>query len=244
MKNTDRRQFLQLMGMGALKPATLNANTPRLSRHPRQQPALGTIRDVEHIVILMQENNAFDKYFRVLCAWRAGFLRPARDQYQSSLASGTGSTGKCRSSCNRQVRRTSRPDDAEIAASNSGSLGRPADGAPRHTAVPRGPRIRSRPGSIASVSLTCRERIMAHIEEDRLRMKLLERGRQYDGWAVAKGPITMAYLTREDSPLITTRLRMPSPSADAWSLFDHGADQSWEPVLSVDRLCRKRQLPR
>ena len=58
MKNTDRRQFLQLMGMGALA-GTLQANIAKALAIPANNRT-GTIRDVEHIVVLMQENNSFE----------------------------------------------------------------------------------------------------------------------------------------------------------------------------------------
>ena len=49
------------MGMTALA-STLDANIAKAMGIPANNRT-GTIRDVEHIVILMQENNSFDKYF-------------------------------------------------------------------------------------------------------------------------------------------------------------------------------------
>jgi phospholipase C len=89
MKNTDRRQFLQLLGMGSLA-STLNANIAKALSIPANYRT-GTIRDVEHVVILMQENNSFDKYFGTLRGVR-GFSDPRAVNINLPLASGTGTT--------------------------------------------------------------------------------------------------------------------------------------------------------
>ena len=60
-KLTDRREFLQLMGLGSAA-AVLNSSIAKALTIPANFKT-GTIKDVEHIVILMQENNSFDKYF-------------------------------------------------------------------------------------------------------------------------------------------------------------------------------------
>ncbi len=73
-RQNDRRAFLQLaagaaLGATALPPAVANA---------LQLPAnriTGTIKDVEHVVILMQENRSFDHYFGTLRGVR-GFGDP------------------------------------------------------------------------------------------------------------------------------------------------------------------------
>ena len=71
MSSTDRRQFRQLMG------ATMSA----LKVNPAEALAIpaangtGTIQDVEHIVILMQENRPFDHHFGTLGGVR-GFNDP------------------------------------------------------------------------------------------------------------------------------------------------------------------------
>src|SRR4051794_26558780 len=60
VSDTDRRSFLKLMGAGALA-----ASVPPSIRRALAVPAhhrTGTIKDVEHIVILMQENRSFDHY--------------------------------------------------------------------------------------------------------------------------------------------------------------------------------------
>lgn len=64
----DRRQFLKLAANTA-GAAVAAASLPACVRRALQIPPAirtGTIRDVEHIVILMQENRSFDHYFGTL----------------------------------------------------------------------------------------------------------------------------------------------------------------------------------
>ena len=62
--STDRRTFLQLLGTTALS-ATFPASISRALTLPANNRT-GTIADVEHIVIMMQENRSFDHYFGTL----------------------------------------------------------------------------------------------------------------------------------------------------------------------------------
>ena len=73
MKNTDRRQFLQMVGVGAMA-STLNSTIAKALVIPANN-STGTIKDVEHIVILMQENRPFDHHFGTLRGVR-GFADP------------------------------------------------------------------------------------------------------------------------------------------------------------------------
>ena len=73
MSNNSRREFLGLLGASAVTAAF----TQSIER-ARAIPAfnrLGTIEDVKHIVILTQENRAFDHYFGSLRGVR-GFDDP------------------------------------------------------------------------------------------------------------------------------------------------------------------------
>jgi phospholipase C len=69
----DRRAFLQLLTAGAAT-AAFPASIARALEIPANH-ATGTIRDVEHIVFLMQENRSFDHYFGTLRGVR-GFGDP------------------------------------------------------------------------------------------------------------------------------------------------------------------------
>ncbi|MFD7645071.1 phosphocholine-specific phospholipase C [Kitasatospora sp. NPDC059795] len=61
MVEPSRRRFLQLAGTGL----AFSALAPSIARAAAIAPqgATGTIQDVEHIVVLMQENRSFDHYF-------------------------------------------------------------------------------------------------------------------------------------------------------------------------------------
>ncbi|MFF4850193.1 phosphocholine-specific phospholipase C [Streptomyces sp. NPDC001194] len=61
MAELNRRRFLQIAG-GTAAAAMLNESIARAAAIPAQG-ATGTIQDIEHIVVLMQENRSFDQYF-------------------------------------------------------------------------------------------------------------------------------------------------------------------------------------
>jgi phospholipase C len=62
--STDRRRFLKLLGGAAVASAFPNSIRRALAIPANN--ATGTIADIEHIVILMQENRSFDHYFGTL----------------------------------------------------------------------------------------------------------------------------------------------------------------------------------
>ena len=62
--NTNRRRFIQLSG-GAAAASILSTSIAKAASIPATRTT-GTIKDVEHIVVLMQENRAFDHYFGTL----------------------------------------------------------------------------------------------------------------------------------------------------------------------------------
>lgn len=61
MAELNRRRFLQIAG-GTAAATMLNESIARAAAIPAQG-GTGTIRDIEHIVVLMQENRSFDQYF-------------------------------------------------------------------------------------------------------------------------------------------------------------------------------------
>ncbi|MDD2722884.1 MAG: phospholipase C, phosphocholine-specific [Methylovulum sp.] len=73
MKSPDRRKFLQVMGTGTLI-ASLPASIAKAMAIPANNRT-GTIKDIEHIIILTQENRSFDHYFGTLRGIR-GFADP------------------------------------------------------------------------------------------------------------------------------------------------------------------------
>jgi phospholipase C len=73
MTDINRRRFMQLAG-GAAAMTVLPASIARAAAIPANRRT-GTLRDVEHIVVLMQENRSFDHYFGTLRGVR-GFGDP------------------------------------------------------------------------------------------------------------------------------------------------------------------------
>ncbi|MGW4652404.1 phosphocholine-specific phospholipase C [Kitasatospora sp. NPDC004289] len=73
MTNIDRRRFLQLAG-GTAALTMLSDSIARAAAIPAQG-STGSIQDVEHIVVLMQENRSFDHYFGAMKGVR-GFGDP------------------------------------------------------------------------------------------------------------------------------------------------------------------------
>src|SRR5919204_6721611 len=73
MSTVDRRTFLGLLGVPAVA-AALPQDLDQALAIPAHNRS-GTIRDVEHVVFLMQENRAFDHYFGTLRGVR-GFGDP------------------------------------------------------------------------------------------------------------------------------------------------------------------------
>src|SRR5580692_3384916 len=85
MKKIPRREFLKQSAHFVGAASALSAFPPIIQRALAVAPnqATGTIQDIQHIVILMQENRSFDHYF--------GTLRGVRgfgDRFPIPLASG------------------------------------------------------------------------------------------------------------------------------------------------------------
>src|SRR5262249_44274885 len=87
-KKIDRRTFLRLTGATAL--TALEANIAKALAIPANN-GTGTIRDVEHIVVLMQENRPFDHHFGTIRGVR-GFNDPRAVKINLPLKNGPGST--------------------------------------------------------------------------------------------------------------------------------------------------------
>src|SRR5690349_21660072 len=73
MSTVDRRTFLKLAGAPALA-AAVPADLSKALAIPAASRT-GSINDVEHVIILMQENRSFDHYFGTLRGVR-GFADP------------------------------------------------------------------------------------------------------------------------------------------------------------------------
>jgi phospholipase C len=185
MSNHNRRTFLKMMGItAATTMIDLKANIAKALAIPANNRT-GTIQDVEHVVILMQENRPFDHHFGTLRGVR-GFNDPRAVNIHLPLASGTGTTP---ASVFLQP-----AGAANVAAGfglppNSGNLGGPANGVdviPPFRVNPNGanPGLTYLPGTNHSWQNT---------------HECVNEG-QYDSWPVTNGPMVMSYLTREDIP--------------------------------------------
>src|ERR1700761_7914668 len=85
MTSTSRRRFLQTVASPAGAAAALTA-LPESIRNALAVPAYsrtGTIRDVEHIVVFMQENRSFDHYLGHLSG-----VRGYNDRFPVTLPNG------------------------------------------------------------------------------------------------------------------------------------------------------------
>ena len=183
MANVDRRRFMHLMG-GAAALTTLRANIARALAIPAHN-ARGTIEDIEHIVILMQENRPFDHHFGTLRGVR-GFNDPRAIQINLPLQSGTGTTP---ASVFLQPAGAANVTAGFSVLPDSGNLGGPADG------VPVVPPFRVNPSS-GNPGLT----YLPGTDHSWGGTHNCWNNGQYDSWAVTNGPMTMSYVKREDIP--------------------------------------------
>jgi len=190
MSKTDRRTFMQLMGLtGAASLTALKSNIAKALAIPANYRT-GTIKDVEHIVILMQENRPFDHHFGTLRGVR-GYNDPRAVKINLPLQNGSGTTPA------PVFLQPAGPNNVAAGFGippNYGNLGGPADG----TDVI--PPFRVNPNSV-SPGLTSLGGVYlpgtGHGWNDT--HAAWNQG-QYDNWAVVKGPMAMSYMTREDVP--------------------------------------------
>ena len=188
MSHTDRREFLQLMGMTAIM-GTLKTNIAKALEIPANNRTR-TIRDVEHIVILMQENRPFDHHFGTLRGVR-GFSDPRAVNINLPLQSGTGTT---------PVPVWLQPaGPANVAAGygvppDSGTLGGPSNGA---DVIPP---FRVNPASVSAGFSSLGLTYLPGTDHSWSGIHAAWNQGQYDNWAIQKGPMAMSYMTRDDIP--------------------------------------------
>ena len=183
MSTTDRRKFLRLMGATAL--TTLNANIAKALAIPADKRT-GTIQDVEHIVILMQENRPFDHHFGALRGVR-GFNDPRAVNINLPLQSGPGTT---------PVPVFFQPAGATN-VSNGFSVPGPAGGAPVI------PPFRVYPNRVSPGLTTLGLTYLPGTNHGWPHTHAAWNQGQYDNWAIQNGPMAMSYMTRRDIPTIT-----------------------------------------
>src|SRR5215469_4055384 len=188
MKNTNRREFLQLMGLGTMA-STLNATIAK-ALEIQANNRTRSIRDVEHIIVLMQENRPFDHHFGTLRGVR-GFNDPRAVNIHLPLKTGTGTTP---ASVFLQPAGATNVSNGFSVPPNSDDLGGPADGAPVIPPFRVNPE-KVNPGlkSLGLTYLPGTEHGWSGIHES------WNQG-QYDNWANRQGPMAMSYFTRDDIP--------------------------------------------
>src|SRR5215471_17757354 len=121
-KSMDRRTFLQLTGATTL--AGLQANIAKALAIPANDKT-HSIKDVEHVVILMQENRPFDHHFGTIRGVR-GYSDPRAVKINLPLKSGTGTTP---ASVFLQPAGPANEATGFAVPPNFGDLGGPANGA-------------------------------------------------------------------------------------------------------------------
>jgi phospholipase C len=181
MSNFDRRTFLQMMGVTAM--AGLKANIAKALDIPANHRT-GTIKDVEHIVILMQENRPFDHHFGTLRGVR-GYSDPRRVNINLPLQGG----GTAPASVFLQPAGTGAgfgvPAD---------TVGGPSDG------VPVVPPYRVNPASVQPPQENLGSVYINGTDHGWAATHSGWNLGQYDNWAVQNGPLVMSYVTRADLP--------------------------------------------
>ncbi len=185
MKTIDRRQFLQLLGAGAAA-STLGTTISKALAIPANHRT-GTIKDVEHIVVLMQENRPFDHHFGTLRGVR-GFADPRAVQINLPLASGTGTVPAS------VFLQPAGPYAAYGVAPDYGNLGGPADGA---TVIPP---FRVNPAAISSGLQSLGLTYLPGTGHGWSDTHYAWNHAQYNQWVPNKGPMAMSYMTRADIP--------------------------------------------
>jgi phospholipase C len=186
-KNTDRRQVLQMLGAGAVA-GTFGSSVTKALAIPANNPT-GTINDVQHVVILTQENRPFDHHFGTLRGVR-GFADPRAVKINFPLQSGV----IVKTSVFLQPAGAANVAAGFSVPASSGTLGGPANGVPVIAPFRIDPQKIS-PG-LNSLGLSYINGTDHGWSGTHAAWNL----GQYDSWAIQKGPLAMSYFTRDDIP--------------------------------------------
>lgn len=187
MHKIDRRQFLKLMGSGAFGGAYLSSISKALAIPANNHT--GTIRDVEHIVVLTQENRPFDHHFGTMRGVR-GFADPRAVKIPLPLKSGGISWAPV----------WLQPAGNQAALTGIGyspqsfGMGAPPNG------VDVIPPIRVNPDKIRAGLKSLGLTYFPGTDHSWKEGHAAWNNALYDQWASVKGPMAMAYMTREDIP--------------------------------------------
>jgi len=186
MSHTDRRTFLQLMGVTAL--TTLKANIAKAMAIPANNRT-GTIEDVEHIVILMQENRPFDHHFGTLRGVR-GYNDPRAVNINLPLQGG----GTAPASVFLQPAGTNGATGALGFSVPPGTVGGPSDG------VEVVPPWRVNPDAVSPGLKSLGGIYLPGTDHGWNATHSGWNSAQYDNWANQNSFLVMSYMTRDDLP--------------------------------------------
>jgi phospholipase C len=190
--NIDRRRFLEVLGGSALA-VSLDATITKALAIPAHHRT-GTIEDVEHIVILMQENRPFDHHFGTLRGVR-GYADPRAVDINLPLEAG----GAVKSSVFLQPAGNNPAIAAFGVPPDSDNLGGPAGGVPVIPPFRVNPQLvgtSNNPSGQSSLGLT----YLPGTNHNWNSTHFAWNEGQYDQWAAVKGPTAMNYFVRSDIP--------------------------------------------
>jgi phospholipase C len=182
----DRRTFLQLAGATAL--TTFETNIAKALAIPANNRT-GTIQDVEHIVILMQENRPFDHHFGTLRGFR-GYSDPRAVKINLPLKGG----GTAPASVFLQPAGAANTAAGFSVPPNSVGLGGPSNG------VDVIPPFRIDPKSVSPNLKNIGGTYLPGTGHSWSGIHRAWNQGQYDAWASVQGPVAMNYMTRDDVP--------------------------------------------
>jgi len=186
VKQTDRRQFLQLLGAGAAMASTLQSNIAKALTIAANNRT-GTILDVEHIVVLTQENRPFDHHFGTLRGVR-GFSDPRAVNLHLPLQGGGSTLAPV------FLQPAGAANTAAGYSVPSADVGGPANG------VGVIPPFRVNPNSVSPGLTSLGLTYLPGTDHGWTGTHLAWNQGQYDSWAIQKGPMAMSYMTRDDLP--------------------------------------------
>src|SRR5262245_13706452 len=184
-KGLDRRKFLQLTGATAL--TGLQANIAKALSISANN-VTGTIQDVKHVVILMQENRPFDHHFGTIRGVR-GFSDPRAVNINLPKKNGLGTTAD--SVCLQQA---GADNEALGCSVPPGNVGGPSD------AVDVIPPFRIDPKSVSPNLKDTGGTWLPGTGHSWSGIHKAWNQGHYDKWAVQQGPMAMTYMNREDVP--------------------------------------------
>ena len=185
MSITDRRKFLQMMGGTAMAGAWSTTIEKALAIPANNRTR--SIQDVQHIVILMQENRPFDHHFGTLRGVR-GFNDPRAVNINLPLQGGGSSPA---SVFLQPAGATNVMNGFSVPAS---SVGGPPNG------VEVIPPFRVNPASVSPGLTSLGLTYLPGTSHGWNNTHAAWNNGQYDGWAINSGPMALSYFTRADIP--------------------------------------------